>query len=677
MTATAATQENLDSLKDQIRHHNHRYHVLDDPEIPDVEYDRLMRQLQTIEKAHPELITPDSPTQRVGDEPVAAFGTVRHQLPMLSLDNAFVPDELREFDRRVTERLELEDKSDALVYAAEPKLDGAAVSILYEHGQLTRAATRGDGTTGEDITHNVRTIESVPLRLMGKGYPESLEVRGEIFMPKAGFEAYNQKARAAGEKVFVNPRNAAAGSLRQLDPKLTAERPLDIYVYSVGSVSGSELPESHSKILDQLEGWGLKTCPERRAVKGVEGCLDYYEAIGARRDSLAYEIDGVVYKVNSLAQQRELGFVSRAPRWAIAHKFPAQEELTTVEGVEFQVGRTGAVTPVARLKPVFVGGVTVSNATLHNIDELHRKDVRIGDTVTVRRAGDVIPEVVGVIASRRPKRTRRVQLPKACPVCKSAVVREEGEAVARCTGGLYCAAQRAEALKHFVSRKALDIEGLGAKLIEQLVAADRIKNPADIFQLESDELAALERMGEKSAENIVASIESSRSTTLSRFLYALGIREVGEATANALATYFGKLDSIIAANEEALLAVPDVGPVVASRIRSFFDEPHNRDVIAALQNYGVHWKDAEPQQNRSDGPLAGKIFVLTGTLSSMTRDEAKQKIQALGGKVTGSVSKKTDYVVYGEKAGSKLSKAQDLHVDTLDVEQFEKLLSGS
>lgn len=676
MTAKADTRAILDSLKDQIRHHNYRYHVLDDPEIPDAEYDRLMRELQALEQANPELVTADSPTQRVGDEPVAAFGTVQHQVPMLSLDNAFSVEELRDFHRRVSERLELEDGSDALVYTAEPKLDGAAVSILYEEGQLVRAATRGDGTTGEDITHNVRTIESVPLRLIGRGHPQVLEVRGEVFMPKAGFEAYNERARAAGEKVFVNPRNAAAGSLRQLDPKLTAERPLDIYVYSVGSVSGAKLPQAHSEILDQLEGWGLKTCPERRVVTGVEGCLDYYEAIGARRDSLAYEIDGVVYKVNSLAQQRELGFVSRAPRWAIAHKFPAQEELTTVEGVEFQVGRTGAVTPVARLKPVFVGGVTVSNATLHNIDELHRKDVRVGDTVTVRRAGDVIPEVVGVVMSRRPKRTRRVQLPKTCPVCGSAVVREEGEAVARCTGGLYCAAQRAEALKHFVSRRALDIEGLGSKLIEQLVAADRIKNPADIFQLEKDELAALERMGEKSAENLVASIESSLSTTLSRFLYSLGIREVGEATAHALANHFGKLESIVAANEEELLAVPDVGPVVASRIRSFFDEPHNRDVIASLQEHGVHWADTEPQKNQADGPLSGKTFVLTGTLSSMTRDEAKQKIQAQGGKVTGSVSKKTDYVVYGEKAGSKLSRAQDLEVETLDEAQLETLLAG-
>ncbi|MDH3373390.1 MAG: NAD-dependent DNA ligase LigA [Gammaproteobacteria bacterium] len=676
MTASAATHKKIASLKAQIRHHNYRYHVLDDPEIPDVEYDRLMRQLQALEKANPDLITDDSPTQRVGDKPIAAFGTVKHQVPMLSLENAFSAEELRDFHRRVAERLELEDAADSLLYAAEPKLDGAAVSLLYEAGRLVRAATRGDGTTGEDITHNVRTIESVPLRLIGEGYPSTLEVRGEVFMPKAGFEAYNEKARAAGEKTFVNPRNAAAGSLRQLDPKLTAERPLDMYVYSVGRVAGGDLPESHSEMLDQLENWGLKTCPERRVVTGVEGCLSFYEAIGAKRDSLGYEIDGVVYKVNNLLQQRELGFVSRAPRWAIAHKFPAQEELTTVEGIEFQVGRTGALTPVARLKPVFVGGVTVSNATLHNIDELHRKDVRVGDTVTIRRAGDVIPEVVGVIATRRPQGSRRIQLPKTCPVCGSAVARDDGEAVARCTGGLYCSAQRANSLKHFVSRKALDIEGLGSKLIDQLVSVDRINTPADIFRLDKDELAAMERMGEKSAENLLSSIESSRSTTLARFLFALGIREVGEATAAALAAHFGKLESIIEAREEDLLSVNDVGPVVASRIRAFFDEPHNRDVIAALQNLGVHWSETEPQQNPTDGPLSGKTFVLTGTLSGMTRDEAKQKIQAAGGKVTGSVSKKTDFVVFGERPGSKLAKAQKLEVGTLDEEQFEKLLAG-
>jgi DNA ligase (NAD+) len=675
MTASKAAIDELESLQQQIRHHNYRYHVLDDPEVPDAEYDRLMRQLQAIESKYPELITEDSPTQRVGDTPISAFGTVQHQVPMLSLDNAFEPDELREFHRRVTDRLELEEGADQLRYAAEPKLDGAAVSLLYENGQLVRGATRGDGTSGEDITHNVRTIDAIPLRLIGEDFPPTLEVRGEVFMPKAGFEAYNKKAEQAGEKTFVNPRNAAAGSLRQLDPKLTAERPLDMYVYSVGRIDGGELPETHSEVIRRLQGWGLKTCPESAVVQGVEGCLAYYEALGTKRDSLPYEIDGVVYKVDNLLQQRELGFVSRAPRWAIAHKFPAQEELTTVEGVEFQVGRTGAVTPVARLKPVFVGGVTVSNATLHNIDELHRKDVRVGDTVTIRRAGDVIPEVVGVIESRRPKGTSAIQLPKQCPVCGSAVTRESDEAVARCSGGLYCSAQRAEALKHFVSRKAMDIEGLGSKIIEQLVAVDRIKTPADIFQLKKDELAEMERMGEKSAENLVNSIEDSRSTTLERFLYALGIREVGEATASALASYFGKLDVIQRATEEELVEVPDVGPIVASRIRSFFDEGHNRDVIRALRDFGVHWEESEPQQSPSEGGLSGKTFVLTGTLPTMTRDEAKQKIQALGGKVTGSVSKKTSYVVYGDKAGSKLAKAQDLGVETIDEAGLTVLLA--
>jgi DNA ligase (NAD+) len=677
MPASPAQKKELESLKEQIRHHNYRYHVLDDPEVPDAEYDRLMRQLQAIEKQYPELVTADSPTQRVGDSPISAFGTVQHQVPMLSLDNAFAPEELEEFHRRVAERLELEVDANKLVYAAEPKLDGAAVSLLYEDGELVRGATRGDGTTGEDITHNVRTIDAIPLRLLGSGYPSTLEVRGEVFMPKAGFEAYNEKAEAAGEKTFVNPRNAAAGSLRQLDPRMTAERPLDMYMYSVGRIDGGELPKTHSEVLDRLQEWGLKTCPERAVVEGVEGCLAYYESLGARRDALPYEIDGVVYKVDDLMQQRELGFVSRAPRWAIAHKFPAQEELTTVEGVEFQVGRTGAVTPVARLKPVFVGGVTVSNATLHNIDELHRKDVRVGDTVSIRRAGDVIPEVVGVIASRRPKGTRKVQLPKKCPVCGSAVAREADEAVARCTGGLFCSAQRAEALKHFVSRRALDIEGLGSKLIEQLVDIDRIKTPADIFQLKKDELAEMERMGEKSAENLVNSIEASRETTLDRFLYALGIREVGEATAAALATHFGKLDGIMAATEEDLVVVPDVGPIVASRIRAFFDEEHNRDVIKSLQDHGVHWKESEPLQSPAEGPLTGKTFVLTGTLPTMTRDQAKQKIQAQGGKVTGSVSKKTNYVVFGEKAGSKLTKAESLGVETIDETGLNLLLENS
>ena len=674
MTVSKAIRDNLDSLRDQIRHHNYRYHVLDDPEVPDAEYDRLMRELQAIEQAHPELIRPDSPTQRVGDKPISAFGTVRHELPMLSLDNAFTEEELRDFHRRVMARLELEDGGDSFLYSAEPKLDGAAVSLLYEEGRLIRGATRGDGSTGEDITHNVRTIDAVPLRLRGSGFPRVLEVRGEVFMPKAGFDAYNRKAQELGEKTFVNPRNAAAGSLRQLDPRLTAARPLDVYFYSAGVVKDGKLPSKHSMVLDQLQEWGLKTCPERRIVEGVSGCLTFYESLGEERPSLPYEIDGVVYKVDSLADQRELGFVSRAPRWAIAHKFPAQEELTKVAAVEFQVGRTGALTPVARLEPVFVGGVTVSNATLHNIDELNRKDVRVGDTVIVRRAGDVIPEVVSVITKRRPKNTKRVRLPSNCPVCGSAVTREEGEAVARCSGGLICAAQRTEALKHFVSRRAMDVDGLGSKLIEQLVAADRLKTPADIYGLDANELASMDRMGEISAEKLIASIESSKSTTLPRFLFGLGIREVGEATAASLAGHYGSLDAIMSATDEELQGVDDVGPIVASRIRAFFGEAHNGEVIRCLRQAGVSWPESEPMQNRNDGKLVEKTFVLTGSLASMTRDEAKERIQSLGGKVTGSVSSKTSYVVAGDKPGSKLAKAQELGVTILDEEALKKIL---
>lgn len=674
MAATAATKKRIDSLRSQIRHHNYLYHVLDAPEIPDAEYDRLMRELEKLEAQHPDLITDDSPTQRVGAEPIKAFGTVKHQIPMLSLDNAFSEAELRNFHRRVMERLELDVDSD-IDYAAEPKLDGAAVSLLYEEGKLVRGATRGDGTTGEDITHNLRTIESVPLRLRGRKLPETLEVRGEVFMPRERFRIFNEEAEARGEKTFVNPRNAAAGSLRQLDPKLTASRPLDIYVYSVGVVDGGTLPDRHSEVLNQLQEWGFRVCPERQLVSGIEGCLEYYEKIGSRRDALTYDIDGVVYKVDRLDQQRELGFVSRAPRWAIAHKFPAQEELTIVNGVEFQVGRTGAVTPVARLEPVFVGGVTVSNATLHNMDELGRKDVRVGDTVIVRRAGDVIPEVVEVVRDRRPKGTRKVRLPVACPVCDSKIVRVEGEAVARCSGGLVCPAQRIEALKHFVSRRAMDVDGLGTKLIEQLVAIERLKTPADIYSLEKSELVALERMGEKSAENLLDAIERSKKTTLARFLFGLGIREVGEATAQALASHFGRLEPIMQATEEQLQQVQDVGPVVASRIQAFFAEPHNRQIIHSLVSAGVTWEETEPADIPTEGPFVGRTVVLTGTLSGMTRDEAKARIQSLGGKVTGSVSKNTDYVIYGENAGSKLAKAQNLGISTLDQAEFEKMLS--
>ena len=667
-------EKKIESLRNEIRHHNYRYYILDDIEVPDAEYDRLVRELEQLEAEHPELITSDSPTQRVGIEPTSAFKTVQHRVPMLSLENVFSEEALRDFHRRVTEKLELEDGADTLEYSAEPKLDGAAVSLMYENGILVKGATRGDGTTGEDITHNVRTIESVPLKFLGEGYPSTLEVRGEVFMPRAGFEAYNKRAREAGEKTFVNPRNAAAGSLRQLDPKLAAERPLDMYVYSVGLVEGGELPQSHSATIDQLQEWGLKVCPERAVVKGVEGCLDYYKRIGEKRDELPYDIDGVVYKVDSLALQRELGFVARAPRWAIAHKFPAQEEMTQVLDVEFQVGRTGALTPVARLEPVFVGGVTVSNATLHNIDELHRKDVRVGDTVIVRRAGDVIPEVVSVIKKRRPKKTETVNLPELCPVCGSHVRREGGEAVARCTGGLFCRAQRSESLKHFVSRRAMDIEGLGAKLIEQLVEEGRVGSPSDIYRLKKEELAERERMGDKSAENLVNAIEASKSTTLPRFLYALGIREVGEATAANLASYFGNLPAIVDADEASLLKVPDVGPVVAQRIRDFLNEEHNLEVIEQLQELGVHWDDLDPTQVAEDGPLSGKTFVITGTLPDMTRDEAKALIQREGGKVTGSVSTKTSYLLAGEKAGSKLAKAQKLDVEVIDLDGLMRLL---
>ncbi|MCZ6808297.1 MAG: NAD-dependent DNA ligase LigA, partial [Proteobacteria bacterium] len=602
MTASAATLKKVESLRSQIRHHNYRYHVLDEPEVPDAEYDRLVRELQDLENKHPELVTADSPTQRVGAEPIKAFGTVQHILPMLSLDNAFSEDELNDFHRRVTERLELELDAN-LDYAAEPKLDGAAVSLLYEKGQLMRGATRGDGTTGEDITHNVRTIDAVPLKLLNKGFPTTLEVRGEVFMPRDGFRAYNEQALKKGEKTFVNPRNAAAGSLRQLDPRLTAERPLDIYIYSVGVTEGGALPGCHSEILDRLQEWGFKVCPERKLVSGIRGCLEYYADIGRRRDSLRYDIDGVVYKVDRLDYQQQLGFVSRAPRWAIAHKFPAEEELTIVRAIEFQVGRTGAITPVARLEPVFVGGVTVSNATLHNMDELHRKDVRVGDTVIIRRAGDVIPEVVRTIPDRRPKRTRIVRAPEKCPVCHSAVVREQGEAVARCTGGFICAAQRAEALKHFVSRRALDVDGLGSKLIEQLVAIDRIQTAADLYHLERDELAGMDRMGEKSAENLLAAIARIKDTPLARFLYGLGIREVGEATARSLSAHYGKLTSIMNADEESLQTVQDVGPIVASRIQSFFAEKHNQKVVKGLIDSGLTLKETKPSPKTADGPL--------------------------------------------------------------------------
>jgi DNA ligase (NAD+) len=577
-----------------------------------------------------------------------------------------------EFDRRVRERL---GRDDDVSYAAEPKLDGLAISLRYEDGRLVQAATRGDGTRGENVTNNVRTIASIPLRLLGHDWPPVLEVRGEIFMPRKGFDELNRRQRQQGEKTFANPRNAAAGSLRQLDSRISASRPLAMYCYGLGEVTGEQLSQTHSGYMAVLAKWGLHVSPELRVVIGLEACADYFADIGARRAALAYDIDGVVFKVDSIADQRALGFVSRAPRWAIAQKFPAQEELTTVVAVEFQVGRTGAVTPVARLKPVFVGGVTVSNATLHNMDEVQRKDVRVGDTVYVRRAGDVIPEVVRVLPERRPEKTARVEMPVHCPVCGSEIERVEGESVARCTGGLYCAAQRKEAVKHFASRRALDIEGLGDKLIEQLIDQDLIKDPADLFELPVDTLAGLERMGAKSARNLIEALDRSRRTTLARFLYALGIREVGEATAQSLARQFGSLERIHAAAEEELQETPDVGPVVARHVFTFLRQPHNREVIEKLQAAGIEWPETEPAPSVTDLPLAGKTFVLTGTLTE-SRGVVKERLQLLGAKVAGSVSKKTDYVVAGEEAGSKLAKAQALGVTVLDEQSLADLIAA-
>ena len=658
MTVPKSVRERARTLHAELHEHNYRYYSRDDPTIPDAEYDQLLRELQSLEAQYPQLITPDSPTQRVGAAPLKAFGEVRHEQRMLSLDNAFSDEELLDFDRRVRERLE----TDEVEYAAEPKLDGLAISLLYRDGLLVRAATRGDGVTGEDVTQNVRTIESVPLKLAGGSIPGVLEVRGEVYMSHAGFEALNQQARAAGQKLFVNPRNAAAGSLRQLDPAITARRSLQMFCYGVGKVSGGTLATTHTGILAQLRDWHLRVYEDVQRVSGVAGCIAYYQRYEQQREHLPFEIDGVVFKVNRLQQQESLGFVARAPRWAIARKFPAQERETRVLGIEVQVGRTGALTPVARLQPVFVGGVTVTNATLHNEEEVQRKDVRKGDAVIVRRAGDVIPEVVSVIREKRPAGARKFQLPATCPVCHSHVVRVEGEAVARCSGGLFCAAQRKEAIKHFASRRAMDIEGLGDKLVEQLVEKDRVSHVSDLYRLTVDDLAGLERMAEKSASNLVEALQRSKSTSLPRFIYALGIREVGEATAQTLAGEFGDLDALMAADIDTLEAIRDVGPVVAKRIREFFAEQHNREVIAALRKAGVHWPlVAKPQAQ----PFAGKTFVLTGTLS-MPRAELKEKLQSMGARVSGSVSKQTDYVVVGDNPGSKYDKAIKLGVEVLD-----------
>lgn len=660
-------QQQIDTLRHDLRRYEYEYHVLDNPTIPDAEYDRLFHQLKALEAAHPELITADSPTQRVGAKPLSGFAQIRHEIPMLSLDNAFSDEEFYAFVKRIEDRLIC--LPEPLTFCCEPKLDGLAVSILYVNGVLTQAATRGDGTTGEDITANIRTIRNIPLQLLMDNPPARLEVRGEVFMPHAGFERLNQLALEKGEKTFANPRNAAAGSLRQLDPKITSKRPLVLNAYSIGIAEGVDLPNTHYDRLQWLKSIGIPVNPEIRLCNGTDEVLDFYRDIQNKRSSLGYDIDGTVLKINDIALQEKLGFISKAPRWAIAYKFPAQEELTRLNDVEFQVGRTGAITPVAKLEPVFVAGVTVSNATLHNGDEIERLDIAIGDTVVIRRAGDVIPQIIGVLHDRRPTDARPIIFPKTCPVCDSAIVRIEGEAVARCTGGLFCAAQRKEALKHFVSRKAMDIDGVGGKLIEQLVDRELVHTPADLFKLDLTTLTSLERMGAKSAENALASLEKAKNTTLARFIFALGIREVGEATALNLANHFKTLEALQNADLEALQQVPDVGEVVANRILAFWHEPHNVAVVNDLIAQGVHWETVETKEV-TENRFKGKTVVLTGTLTQMGRNEAKTLLQDMGAKVSGSVSAKTDFVIAGDAAGSKLTKAQELGITILTEEEF-------
>jgi len=664
----------IQKLCEEIDLHNYRYHVLDEPSVPDAHYDKLFHQLKAWEQENPSLVSAQSPTQRVGAKPKDGFSQIVHEMPMLSLDNAFDGDELGEFSIRISDRLGLSsDKK--IEYACEPKLDGIAVSLLYEKGVLIRGATRGDGTTGEDITHNVRTISSIPLKLRGSGYPDKLEVRGEIYMLKAGFAAMNDKAAKIGDKLFVNPRNAAAGSIRQLDPRITARRPLEMCCYSVGVVEGGEIPEDHIATLKLLNTWGLKINPYLTAANSVADQLDFVAKMQQLREELPYEIDGLVFKVNNYNLQQRLGFISRAPRWAIAYKFPAQEAVTKVEKVEFQVGRTGAITPVARLAPVFVGGVTVSNATLHNMDEIARLGLKVGDNVVVHRAGDVIPKVVRVLTENRADNLEEVAFPVACPVCEAKIVRIEGEAISRCSGGLTCSAQRREALIHYVSKKALDIDGLGEKLIDTLVSKEMVAKFDDIYYLSKTNLMRLERMGEKSVDKLLSTIERTKETTLERFIYALGIREVGEATARNLSKEFGYLDRVISADVERLEQVADVGPIVAKHIASFFAQPHNIEVINALRAAGVNWQEAEPVA-ADELALAGKTYVLTGTLELMGRSEAKAHLQELGAKVSGSVSKKTDCVVAGASAGSKLAKAQDLGIEVLTEVEFVEFLKG-
>jgi DNA ligase (NAD+) len=660
-----------EQLRELLERYNYRYHALDDPEVPDAEYDKLMLELRALETRFPQLLTPNSPTMRVGAAPVSAFGAVKHRVAMLSLDNAFSDEEVRDFDRRIQERL---GSSGPIRYSAEPKLDGLAVSARYENGSFVQGATRGDGETGEDITQNLRTIKALPLNLRGADIPRVLEVRGEVFMPLAGFRRFNEESAARGEKSLINPRNAAAGSLRQLDPRMTASRPLDLFIYGVGVIEGGELPPFHSETLKRLRALGFKICPQSTVVESIEGCLKYYHDMGVARATLPYQIDGVVYKVDDVNLQRKLGFISRAPRWAIAHKFPAEEALSVIRGIEFQVGRTGALTPVARLEPTFVGGVTVSNATLHNIDELTRKDVRVGDTVVIRRAGDVIPEVARVLPERRVAGAQLVALPSVCPVCGSPVVREADQAVARCTGGRICAAQRKGEIQHFASRRAMDIQGLGDKLVEQLVDSGWANTPADLFSLQADRLATLERMGEKSARKLQSAIEAAKHTTLPRFLYALGIRDVGEATALALARYFPNIADLRRAGEDEIQRVPDVGPVVAKQVAAYFRDAENAAAVDRLLASGIEWPPMA--QANAAGAQRDKTFVLTGTLQSLTREEAAEAIQRLGGNVSGSVSKKTDYVVAGAEAGSKLKKAEQLGIEILDEAAFLELLKS-
>ncbi|MCT8467194.1 NAD-dependent DNA ligase LigA [Chromohalobacter canadensis] len=664
-------RERSDTLRQQLEDANHQYYVEDDPRITDAEYDALLRELQSLEAEHPDLVTPDSPTQRVGAAPAERFEEVTHAVPMLSLDNAFDDAELAAFVKRVADKLERD--GDTLAFCCEPKLDGLAVALVYENGQLVQGATRGDGRTGEDVTLNLRTVRSIPLKLRGDAVPSRIEVRGEVYMRHSGFEALNKRARERDDKVFANPRNAAAGSLRQLDPTIAAQRPLEFCAYQVARLEGEDDAHSHSDYLKRLRTLGFRTSPLLDVVQGERGVIDFCHRLGEQRDGLDYDIDGAVLKVDSLRDQRELGFVARAPRWAIAYKYPAQEQVTVLNDVAFQVGRVGTLTPVAKLEPVQVAGVTVSNATLHNMDEIARLGVRIGDTVIVRRAGDVIPQIVGVVDAQRPTETRAIEMPTECPVCGSQIERAEGEVAARCSGGLFCPAQRKEALKHFASRRALDIDGLGVKLIDLLVEREWVKTPADLFRLEASQLAELPRLAEKSANNLVNALEAAKRTTLARFIYAIGIREVGEATAASLARHFGSLQALSEASLDALEAVEDVGPVVARHIHTFFRQPHNQETLADLQKVGVTWEEVEiagrPQ------PLTGQTWVLTGTLESMTRDDGKARLQALGAKVSGSVSKKTAALVAGEAAGSKLDKARELDVEVLDESMFLQRLA--